>query len=186
METPSNFNLLKAPGQSLEESGYTWYVGNARLINLSGKLLGAHIAHAGLMVFWAGAMLLYEVSHFTFDKPMWEQGLILIPHVAMFGYGVGPGGELIDIYPFFAAGVVHLIASAVLGFGGVWHSLAGPEKLEEAFPFFSTGEPLNCAGGFALEGRAGMFISSINGCYSNVMGLSLPWLRNSLIKAKLK
>ena len=58
METPFN-NLLKAPNQSFEETGYTWYVGNARLINLSGRLLGAHIAHAGLMVFWAGAMLLY-------------------------------------------------------------------------------------------------------------------------------
>ena len=44
METPFN-NLLKAPNQSIEETGYAWYVGNARLINLSGKLLGAHIAH---------------------------------------------------------------------------------------------------------------------------------------------
>jgi photosystem II CP43 chlorophyll apoprotein len=39
-------------------------VGNARLINLSGKLLGAHVAHSGLMVFWCGAMTLFEVSHF--------------------------------------------------------------------------------------------------------------------------
>ena len=27
-------------------------------------------AHSGLIVFWAGAMMLIEVSHFTFDKPM--------------------------------------------------------------------------------------------------------------------
>jgi len=137
VETPFN-SLLKAPNQSLEETGYAWYVGNARLINLSGRLLGAHIAHAGLMVFWAGAMMLYEVSHFTMDKPMWEQGLICMPHVAMFGYGIGPGGEVTDVWPFFIAGVIHLVASGVLGFGGVFHSLAGPEKLEEAFPFFST------------------------------------------------
>ena len=75
METPFN-NLLRAPNQSIEETGYAWYVGNARLINLSGRLLGAHIAHSGLIVFWAGAMMLFEVNHFTFDKPMWEQGLI--------------------------------------------------------------------------------------------------------------
>ncbi len=43
-----------------------------------------------------------------------------------------------------------------------------------------TKEPLNCAGGFALEGRGGMFISSIEGCYTNVIGLSLPWLRSNL------
>ena len=77
METPFN-NLLRAPNQSIEETGYAWYVGNARLINLSGRLLGAHIAHSGLIVFWAGAMMLFEVNHFTFDKPMWEQGLICI------------------------------------------------------------------------------------------------------------
>ena len=45
METPFN-NLLRAPNQSIEETGYAWYVGNARLINLSGRLLGAHIAHS--------------------------------------------------------------------------------------------------------------------------------------------
>ena len=137
METPFN-SLLKAPNQSLEETGYAWYVGNARLINLSGRLLGAHIAHAGLIVFWAGAMMLFEVSHFTMDKPMWEQGLICMPHVAMFGYGIGPGGEVTDVWPFFIAGVIHLVASGILGFGGVFHSLAGPEKPEEDFPFFST------------------------------------------------
>ena len=42
METPFN-SLLRAPNQSIEETGYAWYVGNARLINLSGRLLGAHI-----------------------------------------------------------------------------------------------------------------------------------------------
>jgi photosystem II CP43 chlorophyll apoprotein len=29
------------------------------------KLLGAHVAHAGLIVFWAGAMNLFEVAHFV-------------------------------------------------------------------------------------------------------------------------
>lgn len=32
--------------------------------------------------------------------------------------------------------MLHLISSAVLGFGGVYHSLIGPETLEETFPFF--------------------------------------------------
>ena len=106
------------------------------LINLSGKLLGAHVAHAGLIVFWAGAMNLFEVAHFVPEKPMYEQGLILITTFATLGYGVGPGGEVIDTFPYFVSGVLHLISSAVLGFGGVYHSLIGPETLEESFPFF--------------------------------------------------
>ena len=43
-------------------------------------------------------------------------------------------------------------------------------------------EPLFGAGGFALEGKGGKYIEKIDGCFSNVMGLSLPWLRKSLIK----
>ena len=46
--------------------------------------------------------------------------------------------------------------------------------------YVATGEPLQCAGGFALEGRGGVFIERIEGCFSNVIGLSLPWLRRAL------
>ena len=45
-------------------------------------------------------------------------------------------------------------------------------------------EPLYCAGGFALEGIGGKYIEKIEGCFSNVMGLSLPWLRKNLSYAK--
>jgi len=127
---------LTVGGRDQETTGFAWWSGNARLINLSGKLLGAHVAHAGLIVFWAGAMNLFEVSHFVPEKPMYEQGLILLPHLATLGYGVGPGGEVIDTFPYFVSGVLHLISSAVLGFGGVYHSLIGPETLEESYPFF--------------------------------------------------
>lgn len=48
--------------------------------------------------------------------------------------------------------------------------------------YVDTGEPLNCAGGFALEGRGGMLIERIEGCFSNVIGLSLPLLRHWLFE----
>ena len=48
--------------------------------------------------------------------------------------------------------------------------------------YVNTLEPLYCAGGFALEGIGGKYIEKIEGCFSNVMGLSLPWLRENLYK----
>lgn len=46
--------------------------------------------------------------------------------------------------------------------------------------YIATGEPLSCAGGFALEGKGGMFVERISGCHSNVIGLSLPLLYQML------
>jgi photosystem II CP43 chlorophyll apoprotein len=70
VETPynapfGNSSLALGGGRDQESSGFAWWSGNARLINLSGKLLGAHVAHSGLIVFWAGAMTLFEVAHFV-------------------------------------------------------------------------------------------------------------------------
>jgi len=52
---------------------------------------------------------------------------------------------------------------------------------EEIKNYVNSNEPLNCAGGFALEGRGGKYIERVDGCFSNVMGLSLPWLRKKLL-----
>ena len=46
--------------------------------------------------------------------------------------------------------------------------------------YVATGEPLHCAGGFALEGKGGLFVEKLDGCHSNVIGLSLPLLRQML------
>ncbi|MGF1600678.1 MAG: Maf family protein [Thermosynechococcaceae cyanobacterium] len=46
--------------------------------------------------------------------------------------------------------------------------------------YVATQEPLSCAGSFALDGYGGLFIDRIVGCHSNVIGLSLPLLRQML------
>ena len=50
----------------------------------------------------------------------------------------------------------------------------------EIADYVATGEPLNVAGAFTLEGRAGPLIERIDGDPSNVIGLSLPGLRGLL------
>lgn len=46
--------------------------------------------------------------------------------------------------------------------------------------YVATGEPLHCAGCFALEGKGGAFVERLDGCHTNVIGLSLPLLRQML------
>merc|ERR1711976_771469 len=87
--------------RTLVGSKYAWWSGNARFIELSGKFLGAHIAHASLIMLWAGSMSLFELSHYVKEKPLYEQGFILLPHLSTLAYGVGPGGEITDVYAFF-------------------------------------------------------------------------------------
>jgi septum formation protein len=46
--------------------------------------------------------------------------------------------------------------------------------------YIDTGEPLNCAGCCTLEGLGGFLIEGLEGCHTNVLGLSLPLLREML------
>lgn len=47
----------------------------------------------------------------------------------------------------------------------------------EISDYVASGEPLGVAGGFTLDGLSSAFISSIDGDYTNVIGLSIPLLR---------
>ena len=46
--------------------------------------------------------------------------------------------------------------------------------------YVATGEPLNVAGAFTIDGLGGAFVTRIEGDHHNVVGISLPLLRTML------
>jgi septum formation protein len=56
----------------------------------------------------------------------------------------------------------------------------GTPSEDEIAAYAATGEPLSLAGAFSIDGRAAPFIDGIDGDPSNVIGLSLPLLRELL------
>lgn len=56
----------------------------------------------------------------------------------------------------------------------------GTPSEDEISAYVATGEPLNMAGAFTIEGLGGWFVESIDGDPGNVIGISLPLLRRLL------
>ncbi len=86
----------------------------------------------------------------------------------------GQRGELLTGHCLMPVGEDPVLSSVSTG---VLFSALTPREIDD---YVATGEPLQCAGGFALEGRGGLCVAGLEGCYSNVIGLSLPWLRQQL------
>lgn len=59
----------------------------------------------------------------------------------------------------------------------VWHARPTEQEIDA---YIATGEPLQVAGGFTIDGLGGPFVERIEGDWSNVVGLSLPLLRTML------
>jgi septum formation protein len=56
----------------------------------------------------------------------------------------------------------------------------GAPTAEELTAYIDSGEPLQVAGGFTIDGLGGWFVDRIDGDPSNVIGLSLPLVRRLL------
>lgn len=56
----------------------------------------------------------------------------------------------------------------------------GTMSEQEMDDYLATGEPLQVAGGFTLDGLGGAFVDGVEGDPSNVVGISLPTLRRLL------
>jgi len=85
-------------------------------------------------------------------------------HDVLSGVAVKRGDEIL-----FALSVTHV----------TFRSLSDAE-IEH---YVATGEPLDKAGAYAIQGRAGAFATRLDGSYSGVMGLPLFETANLLAKA---
>jgi septum formation protein len=55
-----------------------------------------------------------------------------------------------------------------------------PLSEEEIEDYIATGEPFGKAGAYAIQGRAGRFVTRVEGCYFNIVGLPLGRLYRML------
>ena len=90
------------------------------------------------------------------------------------------------------SGRAHTVLTAVcLRWGGdslleetaatrVWFARMHPDEIRE---YVETGEPMDKAGGYAIQGIAGRFVERIEGSYSNVVGLPIAVVHRMLVRA---
>ncbi len=99
-----------------------------------------------------------------------NSGVLITGHALLFN-----PSSLEENKKLFFNGLIHEVVKTKVEFESLTR--------KEIENYVYTGEPLQCAGGFALEGKGVNMINAIEGCFSNVIGLSLPWLRRAFIKA---
>jgi septum formation protein len=60
---------------------------------------------------------------------------------------------------------------------GVWFARLSPEEIAD---YAASGEPMDKAGAYAIQGLASKFVERIEGCYFNVMGLPVAMVYRHL------
>ncbi len=86
----------------------------------------------------------------------------------------GGSGELFTGYALIAPGREALVNYRMTR---VFFANVSDAEIEA---YIATGEPMNCAGAFATDGKGSMFVEKIEGCHTNVVGLSIPLLRQMM------
>lgn len=86
----------------------------------------------------------------------------------------GGSGELHTGYALIAPGREALVRSRMTR---VFFADVSDDEIKA---YIATGEPMQCAGAFATDGKGSMFVEKIEGCHTNVIGLSIPLLRQMM------
>jgi septum formation protein len=140
-------------------------LGHAKAVAVAGR------QHGALLVLGCDSML--ELDGQALGKPSsaeeaiarWKsmRGRTAVLHT---------GHTLIEVLDSAPGRVLDRVASTEVRF-------AEPSD-DEIVAYVDTGEPLQVAGAFTVDGLGGWFVESIAGDHHNVVGLSLPLLRRML------
>lgn len=171
--SPARLGLLRAAGldpqvqvSGIDESSVTGTPAE-QVLELA-RLKAAAVAadHPDALVVGCDSML--ELDGLALGKPADPTEAI-----ARWAQMRGRSGRLLTGHSVVDGGrTVSEVASTVVRFGT-------PTDAEVA-AYVASGEPLQVAGAFTLDGRSAPFVDGIDGCHTNVVGLSLPLLRRLL------
>lgn len=113
--------------------------------------------------------------------------------VVLYGKVYGKPTDIEDARQMLTAlsGKEHQVITgiAVTHNGSVWTDFVSTTvrfstvNAEEIEKYLATGEPMDKAGAYAIQGIGALFVEGIQGCYSNVVGLPLNKLSDVLKKA---
>jgi septum formation protein len=145
-------------------------LGTAAVVAMLAERKAASVAalHPGELVLGCDSLL--DVDGQPMGKPVSaERASALLRSLAAREAVLYTGHRLID---GGSGRQAHGVAATVVRFGT-------PTDAELA-AYVATGEPLQLAGAFSIDGRGAPFIDGIDGDPSNVIGLSLPLLRRLL------
>ena len=178
--SPARLSLLRAAGieplvvvSRVDEDEVSSVIGETPITELVGALARAKAEEVATRVHDAlvlGCDSMFEIEGRVWGKPS-GPGEAAERIRAMRGREgtLYTGHHLIDTTSGQAAGRV---AATTVHFG--------PMTDAEVDAYVATGEPLVVAGSFTLDGRSAPFIDGVMGDHTNVVGLSLPTLRDLL------
>ncbi|MEV6152357.1 nucleoside triphosphate pyrophosphatase [Nonomuraea sp. NPDC052129] len=172
--SPARLALLRSAGldpkvivSGVDEESYTAYSPAALALELA-KAKASAVASGldeGLVI---GCDSILELDGRPYGKPATAEEVVERWRIMR-----GRTGRLVTghcVIDVSADRQVAEVASTVIRFG--------MPSDEEIAAYADTGEPLGLAGAFSIEGRGGWFVEGIEGDHGNVLGISLPLIRN--------
>jgi len=182
--SPSRLRLLRAAGidpevvvSGVDEEALLREWGGIRPAEVAVQLAEAKARwvaerHPGELVLGADSVL--DVDGRSFGKPLTAQKA-----VTRWQQLRGRSADLVTGHCLIhAGGVIKAAARTTVHF-------ADPDD-DEIEAYVATGEPLNVAGGFTLDGYGSAFVSGVEGDPANVIGLGVPLLRQMVRQAGLR